>query len=365
MKCKKCGKKLRRNETFCTVCGYYNDPNEKLKTTQTYDDDDFDLTNDDWSSSEDDKEEEKELDKILKEKKPEIEEELDEEDRYIKAYIGEDYKMIKKIFFNIWALLFSWIYFLYRKLYITGIIGLIITYIVIMFFKDSLLIYLGIVALLSGLFFNKYYIFIIKNRINKINSEFEGSDTYSIEDVCKEKGGVRIVPALIAYLIFLVIVILTSTNLNLSFGSRNNKYFKQNSENEANCNSLLKTSYSDIEENYQDYKLEEAECKISKNTTKEYKLFFKTEKDGKVVYFYYKSYDGLIEYIGNTLELTKLQSKSKLTDNEKERMNVLNTIKTDYDSIYRTSKSEDELIKKNKNTSEKTNFVFTRLEVIR
>ena len=364
MKCKKCGKKLRRNETFCTICGYYNDPNEE-KVLPTYDDDDFDLTNEDWSSSEDDKAAEKELDKILKEKKPEPEEELDEEDRYVKAYIGEDYKMVKKYFFNIWAFLFNWIYFLYRKLYITGIIGLIITFIVVMFFKSSLLIYLGIVSVLSGLLFNKYYIFIIKNRINKINDEFEGSDTYSIEDVCKEKGGVRIIPALITYFVFLAIIVLSLTNLNLTLGSHKNKFFKQNSENEANCNSLIKTAYSDIEENFAGNKVQEAECKIVKNTSKEYRLFFKTESDGKIIYFYYKTSDGSIGYVGNTLELSKLEMKSKLTDEEKQRKNTLSSIKTDYDSIYRAAKSEDELIKKNKNTSEKTNFVFTRLEVIR
>ena len=34
MVCKKCGKRLKEGEMFCTVCGYFNDPND----TSNYDD---------------------------------------------------------------------------------------------------------------------------------------------------------------------------------------------------------------------------------------------------------------------------------------------------------------------------------------
>ena len=50
MKCKKCGKKLRRNEMFCTVCGYYNDFSEKDNTSDIPSDED--LLDDDWSADE-------------------------------------------------------------------------------------------------------------------------------------------------------------------------------------------------------------------------------------------------------------------------------------------------------------------------
>ena len=157
MKCQKCGKKLRRNEVFCTICGYYNDFSDEKKIVNFDDEDDFDLTDDDWSSKEDDKAEEKELDKILKEKKPkksdddEDDYELTDLDRYVKAYIGEDYNIVRKSLFNIWALIFNWMYFLYRKLYITGIIGLVITYFVVIFLRNYAWIYFIIVSILSAI----------------------------------------------------------------------------------------------------------------------------------------------------------------------------------------------------------------------
>ena len=44
MVCKKCGKRLKEGEMFCTVCGYFNDPND----TSNYDDNKKEnFTNDD------------------------------------------------------------------------------------------------------------------------------------------------------------------------------------------------------------------------------------------------------------------------------------------------------------------------------
>ena len=56
----------------------------------------------------------------------------DIEERFLKAYIGEDYQKIRFKKFNILAALLNWAYVIYRKLYITGIIGLIITEIVVL-----------------------------------------------------------------------------------------------------------------------------------------------------------------------------------------------------------------------------------------
>ena len=36
MQCRKCGHKLKRNELFCTVCGYYNSENEDDIDIQKY-----------------------------------------------------------------------------------------------------------------------------------------------------------------------------------------------------------------------------------------------------------------------------------------------------------------------------------------
>ena len=374
MKCKKCGKKLRRNELFCTVCGYYNDPNQEEKE-EKIDNDDFDLTNEDWGSKEEDKKEEKELDKILKEnkKKPKEEkkkeedfEEIDEDERFVKAYIGEDYNIVKNSFFNIWALLFTWIYFLYRKLFITGIIGLVITYIVLVYFNSLLIPYGIAVCLLSGLLFNKYYILIIQSRIKGIHKKYEGSDDNTLEDICGEKGGVNFIYPLIIYFIFLAVVVLSSPSININISKKSNiKFFNENTENKANCNAFLKTAYSNIEETYKDEKVMEATCKIVKNPKKEYILYLKTQNTSTINYFYYKVSNDQIEYKGNTEELVEINKKEQLNKEDEERKKDLINVKTDYSSIYNSSRREDDLISKRQNTSEKLNYVFSRQEVIR
>ena len=149
MVCKKCGKRLKEGEMFCTVCGYFNDPND----ISNYDDNKKEnFTNDD------------EVD-LLKEDEESVNDGIEiqafsidtttddtkktgffdfQDDRFLEAYIGEDYKVVARKKINIYALLLSWIYFLYRKLYITGIIGLIITGIFIKFFTKYLIVLIKI-----------------------------------------------------------------------------------------------------------------------------------------------------------------------------------------------------------------------------
>lgn len=358
MKCKKCGKKLRRNEMFCTMCGYYNDPSELTKETST----------DDWSLEEeidddiDDKSEEKELDNILKNDEYE---EVSDDEKFISAYMGDDYHNIHGHFFNIWAFLLNWIYFLYKKLLITGIIGIIITYIVIVFFREYVFIYAAIIIPLSGLLFNLYYRFIVKMKINKIKDDYDGSDDSAIEEVCREKGGSNYIYPLVIYFIFLVAVVISIIKIDVK--ETNTKFFKENSENKANCNHHLKSIYEEVSEKDKDSRVVEAVCKVVKNTaaTKDYQLYLKAEKDNKIVYFYYKTNAGYMEYIGNTSELPELQNKTDLTEDEKIKKKELEMIKTDYDNYYKLSQEDDNLIKNNKNTSEKLQYVFSREEVVR
>ena len=118
MKCEKCGKKLRKNEKFCTVCGYYNDEKDNLSPDE-WDDGDYDLL-----SEEQNNENGQEINTVENSEEKKTISYSFEKERDLEAYIGEDYKMIKKSPFNIYAFLLNWMYVLYRKLYITGIIGL-------------------------------------------------------------------------------------------------------------------------------------------------------------------------------------------------------------------------------------------------
>lgn len=391
MKCVKCGKRLKNNEKFCTYCGYYNDESEAKNWNDNEEEDD--LLEENWYDDELDKEdddeveivpvkkEKKKKEKKVKEEKPKKEkvtkekpvkeikikednEVYDQNERYIEAYIGEDYKLIKKSPFNIWAFLLNWMYCLYRKLYITGVVGLIITALVAFFLTKYFLIYLVIVLLLIGFGFNPYYIFIIKRRVNKILVDYEGSDTFSLEKMCKEFGGVNILFALIIYFIFLVAIILSIIKPSFNT-SHNTNFWKENSENEANCSSLVRLTYKDEKTRYD--KIEEAVCKVNKNS-KNYEIYLKTIKNKKTVYVYYETKDNYIVYKNNTEYLDMLTNKKKNKTITKEEEKVLNDIKmieSNYKSIKSKSLDEDKQIKNKTNREEKLNYIINYEEIIR
>ena len=391
MKCIKCGKRLKKNEKFCTYCGYYNDTEEKANWNTDNEEEDLLEENwydDDFKSEEDEvviespKKEKKKKEikekpvkeekqqKVKKEKEitevkfKEDNEIYDENERYLEAYIGEDYRLIKKSPFNIYAFILNWMYFLYRKLYITGIIGLIITAIVAFFFTKYFLIYLIITLIVLGIGFNPYYIFISKRKVNKILNDYEGSDSFSLENTCAELGGVNVVFALIIYLIFLIIIIVSIVKVNINT-DHNTNYWKENSENKANCGSLTRLAYREEKNNYN--KIEEALCKVNKNSGN-YEIYLKAIKNKKTIYIYYETENDYIVYKNNTglLDSLKKKQKDKTIDKEEEKiLNDMDTIISNYKIINNKSKEEDKQIKNKTNREEKLNYIFAYEELIR
>lgn len=398
MKCAKCGKKLKSNEKFCTYCGYYNNEteNETIDTPEVED-----SVDEKWYDDEDIKDEDSEIiivpiekekkkkektvkqeeikvekieekvekPKVAKPKKEKIikiedEEIYDQNEKYIESYIGEDYKLIKKSPFNIWAFLLNWMYFLYRKLYITGIIGLIITALVAFFLTKYFLIYAIITLIVLGIGFNPYYLFIVKRRVNKILIKYEGTDSFSLEQMCCEFGGVNVAMALVIYTIFLIVIILSITKPAITI-SKNTAFFKENSENKANCNSLVKLIYQEIKTNTG--KVNEALCKVNKNN-KTYDVYLKTKKDNKVVYIYYTTEKDYIVYKNSTESIEIFNTKkleNKITAEEEKNLNDMKLIISNYESIRKKSLEEDKLIEANKNKEEKINYIFTYEEISR
>lgn len=409
MKCIKCGKKLRNNEKFCTYCGYYNDEKEEKKETEE------NLIDENWYDEEIDKEddEEVELEPVKKEKKKknkkednfkieeykeekedkfkveeykeekkekpkkikkeneiteikikEDDEIYDQNERYIEAYIGEDYRLIKKSPFNIWAFLLNFMYLLYRKLFITGIIGLLITTLVAFFLTKYFLIYIIIVLLIIGFGFNPYYIYIVKRKVNKILNEYAGSDSFTLENICKEKGGVKVDISLIIYVLFLAIIVLVITKPSINT-SHNTKFWQENAENKANCTSLIRLVYKEEKNNYD--KIEEALCKVKKDTNN-YELYLKTTKSKKTYYVYYETENDYLVFKHNTeyLEmLNKKKKENKITSEEDKILREIKVIESNYKNIYTKSNEEDKQIKRKTNKEEKLNYIFTYEELIR
>ena len=415
MRCKNCGKKLKVNEIFCSSCGYYNgdkqndskDEKDNNFESESIDlslnnnsDDDISLdddfpsnddgtsldddfpSNDDGTSLDDDfpsndndllTEDNKDINDIEIQSFNTEEEDTKKKsffdfqyDRFLEAYIGEDYKEVARRKINIYAFFLNWMYFLYRKLYIIGTIGLIITGIVLRLFTKYFLYYLIIVMVLSGLLFNPIYIFVAKKRVLYLKKKSQYNDDFSIEQLCAEKGGVNFVIALIIYALFLIIMFFSM--YRIIFPSKHDKYFEKNSINKATCTSIIKNIYSSRESLKIDGNISEGLCNIVPGKTKNYNIYIKVEKDNSIYYLFYATQDDKISLKGNTLYINDLELKEQnktISDEESTFLDNSRLIESKYKNIKNTSKIEDALIKKNKDTDEKLNYVLSEEEIKR
>ena len=437
MKCKKCGKKMKSNEKFCTYCGTYIDETDsednntwsigadlleetiiqeeekekeenKFQTIEFTAEDAKRVNPQEEPKEEEKKEEEKEKspeekkeplkeineDEKVEKRKTDVFEDIEiEEDKLnpddmisikdnsgtkkgeysyenedlLEAYIGEDYKIIKKMPINIWAFLLNWMYLLYRKLYITGIAGLILSWLVVYFFKDYFLIYLGIIMVVLCFAFNKYYIFIAKQRVERILAKAEGEDRFNIANTCMKKGGVNVLNALIIYTVFLVAIFFTFVVIKINT-THNTKFWEENSENQANCIRIIKIAYNNIESDDKLGTAKEAVCKVLYKKQREYEVYIKTEKDGKKYYSFYKTENGYLKYVNDTSLLNELQVKKangQITTEETLLLTEVKGTEMNYQNIYTKSKEEKNLIDRKKNKKERINFDFTEEEIIR
>ncbi len=363
MRCKKCGKLMRKDEKFCEACGYYNGEKDNSGW-----DVDFKETNLLDSTDESEKGNEEYEEFTIKDSSGTKKGEFSyENEDLLEAYIGEDYKSIKKIPFNIYAFLVTWSYFLYRKLYITGVVGLVISAIIAIFFNKIFFTYWIIVMIASGVLFNFYYVFVSKRKVEYYKRKYSDTDKFGLMNICEEKGGVNLWFALTAYLIFILVVFFSYVDIGVN-RDHNPKFWKENSENQATCSSLVKVGYNNLETYKVPGEVEEAVCRISKANFIEYDVYIKTRKDGKEYYAYYHAEKDGIIYKRNTSEISDLELKkanSQITDEEQALLNLLKQIENNYSDISKQSKLEDELIEQKKNKTEKLNYVFSKEEIIR
>ncbi|MBR2828886.1 MAG: hypothetical protein IKE70_06625, partial [Bacilli bacterium] len=279
----------------------------------------------------------------------------------------EDYRLIKKDLFNIYALLFNWLYVLYRKLYITGIIGLLIILILIYINPLYSLIFLGLSMILLGILFNKYYQLITKIKVSKIVKEKEGEDPFYVKELCKKNGGVNISICLIIYGIFLIASIFIFVKTQFIKPKRS-FYFKETSENQANCISITRQSYLSFKSKINNLDAEEATCRVVVGNPKQFRMIIKISNNNSDYYVYYLADGQYLNYINDTRDINVLEEKEKsllLNETEKNSLTEKRNIIEEYNDIIKRSKNEDELIKKGKETSAKNNFIITKEEMMR
>lgn len=134
------------------------------------------------------------------------------DENLIKYFIGKNSdtiypKMNVKGSFNVFAFFFTSMYFIYRKMYLVGIISFIIE--IIIFLLVSLsptiasLLFL-IYRIACGALFYPLYKSHVENKISNITEESNGND--DLVNLCIQKGGISVIAVIL--LIFLPLIII-------------------------------------------------------------------------------------------------------------------------------------------------------------
>lgn len=133
------------------------------------------------------------------------------------AFVGKNYVKLSKKGFSFSAFFFNFYYLLYRKRYLTALIGmLIITILVFLSNYLSILKYIIAIIMIAfsivlGLIFNKQYIKFINNKTKLLKDRNSNLDVESFLQLCQKKGGTSLFSATIIYTLFLIIIILISS----------------------------------------------------------------------------------------------------------------------------------------------------------
>ena len=130
---------------------------------------------------------------------------LNNDEKLIRNFIGKNNEKILKKGFSFPALFFNWAYILYRKMYFFAIIGMtVITFLKFLpieFFYLLVFVFL----LFLGLFFNKIYLFFVEGKVNKIKVTNSNTNETELINICKKNGGTNIWLALLIYIAFIII----------------------------------------------------------------------------------------------------------------------------------------------------------------
>lgn len=378
MVCKNCGRELLEGEKFCIVCGSYVDDNSNLPQSQE-NELNIDVPKEplELSGHSDNYEANKLIDINITPpndlKNDYLENDMNDNryDRLLEAYVGEDYQEIVRKKINLYAFLFNLFYFLYRKVYSIGIVGLIILWVFAI--KKPILIipYIIVIAIISGVLFNPIYLKLASNKIKKLRKANPSTDDFDLMEICRKKGGVNVVVALVIYLIFIISIIGTLFSFKLFLNGKE-KYWEENNNNRANCiyitkNSLIYGRNNGVISN--DTDILETACKKFGDSTEFFDIYLKMKNfDGSVSYLYFSTGEQELRLNNNTIQKGILENKKNtgtITEEENKRLEEYEQIEKNYKIIKEDSEKYEELVSKKKNNTERTSFIFTKEEVLR
>lgn len=126
------------------------------------------------------------------------------EEKYLKAYMGENYKKIKKNQFSIITLIFGPLHLIYKRMYILGIILLGVLGITFYYNKEVGLLLTIITNLILAYKYNSLYYEHAKKKIDEICISNPNKTEEELEEICKQKGKPFI--ALVLFIIFFFMI---------------------------------------------------------------------------------------------------------------------------------------------------------------
>lgn len=295
--CPNCGSNLKQGDSFCRVCGTkidipqnnnLNNPQQVQNNYQQQSQNNFNngMQNNNINNN--------------------VVQGGYNDDILLNAFIGENADKLKDESFS-WCIFF-WgsIYALYRKMWLLGIVWIVVN-IVVSFFLPSLS---GIIIFVANIFistqFKKWYINNAKEQIAKIKEENPNQSQEQLIVLCKQNGGTSVWPIIISIIIYLGIIIISVIAVNNMY-KKNNNNFSNNASTVKTLDSLKitipsvlkKSEYSsdeflmydtDYNRNYS--------CSLNINSTKLYSFYGKDAKqylENNIYYSVNDSFSGISE----------------------------------------------------------------------
>lgn len=355
MECRKCGKILSEQEKFCTYCGYYYDPNEEDDINEGFSASTIEDDKNAVTVTHSDKKENTEVERVIYEEADKL------KPRCLRVYLTSDFKIVTAGGFNLYALLFSWIYFIYKKMYIIGIPGLLLAGILILVQPVILIIYAALSMILSGIFFNKIFLWFANKKIDKIINDHSPEEAIKI---ARKAGKDNVLVTLGIYFVFLILIIALYFTKG-SLGSGGDKFWKDNKNNRNTCLKMIDAAKKNSSTSSIAFILEGG-CVVLDSANSKFQVYLKFDKGDKIIIEQYST-DATKMYLdGSTDLLTDYERrKTNLNDSELKYYNDMLEIQTNYTKLQNQAKIEDDAIASKTNTGPKAYFLIPQEEVNR
>ena len=212
---------------------------------------------------------------------------------------------------------------------------------------------------LSGLFFNKIYLWYANKRIDTIISKYPPNEAVK---AAKKAGQDNVLLTLGIYFIFLIIVIVLYFTKG-SLGLSGDKYNKENTENKNTCLKMINAAKRNSTSSAVAF-LIEGGCVVLDSTTSNFQVFLKFDKGDKIIIEQYSTDSQKMYLEGSTDLLSDYEKrKNKLNNSELKYYQEMIDIQSNYSNLQQQAKIEDDAITNKTNTRPKIYILLTQEEV--